>query len=59
MRTRIMILIAVIGIGVVWIGASQGLKYVTIAGIAFLLIGLIGGHFAVRNKRGLGFLKRL
>lgn len=59
MKTRIMILVAVIGLGIIWIGMSQGLKYVTIAGIAFLVIGLLGAHFAVKNKRGLGFLRKL
>lgn len=59
MKTRIMILVAVIGLGIIWIGMSQGLKYVTIAGIVFLVIGLIGAHFAVKNKKGMGFFNRL
>ena len=54
-----MVLVAVIGIGIIWIGMTQGLKYVTIAGITFLIIGLIGAHFAVRNRKGFGFIKRL
>lgn len=54
-----MIIIAVIGLAIIWIGMSQGLKFVTIAGIAFLIIGLIGSHFGIKNHRAFGFIKRL
>ena len=54
-----MIIIAVIGLAVIWLGLSQGLKYVTIAGIAFLIIGIIGSHLGIKNHRAFGFIKRL
>ena len=59
MITRIMVIIAVIGIGIIWIGSSQGLKYITIAGFAFLVIGILGAHYAIKKKKGLGFLNKL
>lgn len=59
MITRVMVLIAVIGLGIIYIGASQSLKYVTIAGFAFLVIGMLGAHYAIKNKKGMGFVNRL
>ncbi len=59
MQTRIFVLIAIIGIGLIWFGSVQLDKLISLIGVFALIIGILGAYFSARNKKGMGFLRRL
>jgi hypothetical protein len=59
MQTRIMILVAIIGLAVIWFGAQQTDRFISLIGIFVFLVGLLGSYMSFRNKKGMGFLRRL
>ena len=59
MRTRIMILIAIIGLAVIWVGAQMSERTIALLGIVIVLIGIVGSHYSFKNKKGMGWLRRL
>lgn len=59
MQTRIMIIIGLVGLAVIWIGAQQTDRMITLFGIILVLVGLVGSYLSFRNKRGMGWLRRL
>ncbi len=59
MQTRIMSLIAIVGLVIIYFGSTTNSKTITLIGIALTGIGFLGAVMALRNKRGMGFLRRL
>lgn len=59
MQTRILIIIALVGLAVIWFGAQQTDRMITLIGIILVLVGLVGSYWSVRNKKGMGWLRRL
>ena len=59
MQTRIMIIIALVGLAVIYFGAQQTDRFIALLGIVLFLVGLVGSYMSFRNKRGMGFLRRL
>jgi len=59
MQTRILILIAIVGLAVTWFGSQEMDRTITMIGIFLFLIGFIGAFFSARNKKGMGFVRRL
>ena len=59
MQTRIFALIAIIGIGLIWFGTVNLDRLISIIGVSALIIGILGAYFSARNKKGMGFLRRL
>jgi len=59
MITRILLLIVLIGLVVLYIGLEQGNKTLSVVGIGSVIFGVIGAGLSIRNKRGMGFLRRL
>jgi len=59
MQTRIFVLIAIIGIALIWFGSNETDRLISIIGVSALIIGILGAYFSARNKKGMGFLRRL
>ncbi len=59
MQTRILIIIGLVGLAVIWFGAQQTDRMIVLIGLLLFLVGLVGGYMSFRNKRGMGFLRRL
>lgn len=59
MQTRIMLLIAIIGLVVLWFAGTQTDRMIALIGIGLVLVGFIGAYLSFRNKKGMGFLRRL
>jgi len=59
MRTRILILIGIVGLGILWFAMQQSDRNLVLIGIFAILIGFVGAYFSARNKTGMGFLRRL
>jgi len=59
MMTRISLLIVIIGLIVLWLGLTQGDKFLGLIGISAVIIGILSATWSINNKTGMGFLKRL
>jgi len=59
MRTRIMILLAIAGLILIYVGIQQSNKLIPLVGIFLVIVGLVGSYLSAKNKSGMGFLKRL
>jgi len=59
MLTRILLLIVLIGLTILYIGLEQDNKTLSVVGIGAVLFGVIGAGLSIRNKRGMGTLRRL
>ena len=59
MITRISLLVVLIGLVVLYIGLEQENKTLLLGGIGAVIFGVISAGWAIRNKRGMGFLRRL
>lgn len=59
MQTRIMVLIAIIGLAVIWFGSQQSDRMIALIGIILVLVGIVGSYLGFSNKKGMGFLRRL
>jgi hypothetical protein len=59
MQTRIFALIAIIGIALIWFGSVNLDRLISIIGVSALIIGILGAYFSARNKKGMGFFRRL
>jgi len=59
MQTRILVIIALVGLAVIWFGAQQTDRMIALIGILLFLVGLVGSYMSFRNKKGMGFLRRL
>ena len=59
MQTRIMVIIALVGLAVIWFGAQQTDRMIALLGIVLFLVGLVGAYLSFRNKKGMGWLRRL
>jgi len=56
MQTRIFVLI---GIALIWFGSTQLDRLISLIGVFALIIGILGAYFSARNKKGMGFFRRL
>jgi len=54
-----MVILAVIGLILIYIGIQQSNKIIPLVGIVLVIIGLLGSYTSAKNKSGMGFLKRL
>lgn len=59
MQTRIFVLIAIIGTALIWFGSTQLDRLISLIGVFALIIGILGAYFSARNKKGMGFFRRL
>jgi len=59
MMTRILLLIVLIGLTILYIGLEQSNKTLSVVGIGAVIFGVIGAGLSIRNKRGMGTLRRL
>jgi len=59
MITRILLLIVIIGLVILYIGLEQENKTLLLAGIGTVIFGVIGAGLSIRNKKGMGTLRRL
>ena len=59
MRTRIGILIIVIGAVLLWVGFRVSEKNLIIASVIAMVIGLVVVWFSSRNATGMGLFRRL
>jgi amino acid permease len=59
MQTRIFVLIAIVGIALIWFGSIEMDRLFSIIGVSALIIGILGAYFSARNKKGMGFFRRL
>lgn len=59
MITRISLLVVIIGLTILYIGIEQSNKTLSVIGIGAVIFGVISAGWAIRNKRGMGFLRRL
>ena len=59
MRTRILLIAGIIGLAILWFGLQQSDRFLALIGVFTVLIGFVGAYFSGRNKRGMGFLRRL
>ncbi len=59
MQTRIFVLVAIIGTALIWFGSIEMDRLISIIGVSALIIGILGAYFSARNKKGMGFFRRL
>jgi hypothetical protein len=59
MITRILLLIVIIGLVILYIGLEQENKTLLLAGIGAVIFGVVGVGLSIRNKKGMGTLRRL
>ncbi len=59
MRTRILLIAGIVGLAILWFGLQQSDRFLALIGVFTVLIGFVGAYFSGRNKRGMGFLRRL
>lgn len=59
MRTRILIIIGIVGLVIWWYGMQQSERIISLIGVGLVLIGFVGAYWSARNKKGMGFLRRL
>ena len=59
MRTRVFILIGVIGLAVWWFGSTQADKMIPVLGIVLTIVGFIGAYFSATRKKGVKFFRWL
>jgi len=59
MQTRILIIAGIVGLAILWFGLQQTDRLIALIGVFTVLIGFVGAYFSARNKRGMGFLRRL
>lgn len=59
MRTRIFLIVGIVGLALLWFGLQQSDRFLALIGIFTVLTGFVGAYFSARNKKGMGFLRRL
>ena len=59
MMTRILLLIVIIGLVILYIGLEQENKTLLLAGIGAVIFGVVGAGLSIRNKKGMGTIRRL
>ena len=59
MQTRILIIAGIVGLAILWFGLQQTDRLIALIGVFTVLIGFVGAYFSARNKRGMGFIRRL
>lgn len=59
MQTRILGVVAIVGLILAWFASTQNEKNLVVLGIVIFIIGFIGAYLSARNKKGMGFLRKL
>lgn len=56
MLTRILFLVAIIGLIVLYFGISRSDTVLMLGGLVVIIVGLVGANYSARNKKGMGFM---
>lgn len=56
MLTRILFLVAIIGLIVLYFGISSSNTVLMLGGLVVIIVGLVGANYSARNKKGMGFM---
>jgi len=56
MLTRILFLVAIIGLIVLYFGINRGDTVLMLSGLVVLIVGLVGANYTAKNKKGMGFM---
>lgn len=59
MRTRVFLIIGIVGLAVWWYGSTQNEKMIPIFGIILTIIGFLGAYISASNKKGIKFFRWL